>query len=414
MKQLKTVFKFEYLGQIRSKSYIVMTVILLVVMAVGGSVPAISGLFKSIFGDGGSKEPAELKKAAIYDASGLYTGDVLSAFLPEYEWIALDTADGVAERIEGGEFESALAIDGLNYTVYEKQESIAAVAAEAEVIEAMVRSVYQSEALAAEGMSPDRIASVLGASPVGEYVTVGKDYFQNYALAYALVILLYMSIMLYGQMVLTSVVTEKSSKAMELLVTSARPMSLMFGKVFGTGFAGLTQFGAYMLCAAAALGLNLRGWEMMSPVMAGIINSAFAAGILVYAVVFFLFGFFSFAFIYAGLGSTVSRMEDAGNVTVIPMILILAAYLLGISSIMTPYAIYVRICSYVPFLSPMIMFVRICMTDVPPYEIAAVIALNCAYVFGLGYISAKIYRVGVMMYGKAPKLRDIARYVRQA
>jgi ABC-2 type transport system permease protein len=169
-----------------------------------------------------------------------------------------------------------------------------------------------------------------------------------------------------------------------------------------------------MLCAAAALGLNLRGWEEMSPTVTGVINSAFSAGILIYAVVFFMIGFFSFAFIFAGLGSTVSRMEDAGSVNSIPMLLIVVTFLLAMSGLMTPNALYVRICSFVPFLSPMVMFVRICMTEVPAHEVALALALNCAYVLGAGYISSKIYRVGVMMYGNAPKLRDIVRYIKQA
>jgi ABC-2 type transport system permease protein len=412
MKQFKTVFAFEYLNYLRSRTYIVMSAIMIVLIAGGGSLPAIAGLFKDIgSGDAG---PAELKKAAVYDMSGLYTDAVLTAFLPDREWTRLSTLDGVEQRIESDEFRMALAIDGLNYTVYEKQNSIAEASSGAAAIDAMGRAVYQASAMAAAGLSPAEAAAILGAAPSGEFITVGKDYFQNYWLAYIIVFLLYMSTMLYGQFILTSVVTEKSSKAMELLVTSAKPMSLMSGKVFGTGCAGLTQFGAFMLCAAATLALNLRGWEAMSPMVTGVINSAFSAGILIYAVSFFLLGFFSFAFVFAALGSTVSRMEDAGTVTSIPTLLTVATFLLAMSGMMVPNALYVRVCSFIPFISPMVMFVRICMTDVPVYEIILALALNCAYILGTGFLSAKIYRVGVMLYGKAPKLREIARYVRRA
>jgi ABC-2 type transport system permease protein len=415
MRQFKTVFKFEYLNHMRSKAYVVITVVLLVLIAAGGSFPAISRLF----GGGGGEDELKIEgAAAVYDPAGIYGGDALSAFLPEYEWTAIQTIDGVESRIESGEFKMALAIDGLRYTVYEKQDSIAVVAAGAEKIDAMVRAVYQADTLRRLGLTPEELTAisetVLRAEPVGEHIAVGKDFMQNYALAYVTVFLLYMSTVLYGQIILSSVVVEKSSKAMELLVTSAKPMSLMFGKVIGTGCAGLTQFGALMLCAAASMGLNLRGWESLSPVVAGVINSAFSAGILIYAVVFFLLGFFSFAFIYAALGSTVSRMEDAAGVATLPMLLIVATFLLAMSGMMTPSAAYVRICSFVPFISPMVMFVRVCMTSVPAYEIAAALALNCAYVFGSGFVGAKIYRVGVMLYGNAPKLKDIVRYARQA
>jgi ABC-2 type transport system permease protein len=81
---------------------------------------------------------------------------------------------------------------------------------------------------------------------------------------------------------------------------------------------------------------------------------------------------------------------------------------------MTPNAAYIKICSFMPFLSPMVMFVRICMSEVPAVQIAAALAINIACILGTGWISTKIYRVGVMMYGKKPKMREIIRYVRQA
>jgi ABC-2 type transport system permease protein len=278
----------------------------------------------------------------------------------------------------------------------------------------MARTIYQSDAMMKSGLSPEQAAAILNASLTGEFVTVGKNFFQSYWIAYVLVFLLYMSTVLYGQNILVSVVTEKSSKAMELLITSARPLSLMFGKVFGTGCAGLAQFAAIMLCATVSLNVNQRGWEELSPTTAGIVHSIFSSGLLIYAVIFFLLGFFSFAFIFAALGSTVSRLEDANSVAMIPMLLIVATFFISMIGMTNPTALYVRICSFAPFISPMVMFVRICMTDIPLHETLLGIALNCAYVFGSGWISAKIYRVGIMLYGKPPKLRDIARYARQA
>jgi ABC-2 type transport system permease protein len=411
MKQFKSVFKFEYSGFVRSKSFIVVTIITVVMMAAGGSVPAIINLLKAA---GIGEKAREVKKAAYYDAAGAYTDDVLTAYIPGREWIRIDSIDGVELRIEAGEFQSAVAIDGLRFTVYEKQNSISEVAAGAAAIEAMVRDVYQSQILTAAGLSQAEIAGVMAAAPVGEFVTVGKSYFENYTIAYIIVFFLYMSTTMYGSSILSSVVAEKSSKTMELLVTSAKPMSLRFGKVFGTGCAGLTQFCLEMLCGGGALALNRGGWTELSPVMSGVIGSVFSGGVLIYAVVFFLLGFFSLAFIYAALGSTVSRPEDAGGIGMLPQLLVIVTFFLSTAGLMTPNAAYVKICSFVPFLSPMVMFVRISMSDVPAVQIAAALAINIACILGTGWISTKIYRVGVMMYGKKPKLRDIVRYMRQA
>ncbi|MDR1059655.1 MAG: ABC transporter permease [Clostridiales bacterium] len=440
MRQFRTVFKFEYLNYVRSKSYIVMTAILLLVVILGGSFPTIAGLASGMFGgrggifdgiaggggggrdgegegegDAGGDGSGEVKKAALLDAGGSLSDELLESYLPAFEWERVGSLDGVEGRIEGGELSMALAVDGLDFTLYEMQESIAAASSSSWTpASEMVLAAYRGEALAAAGLSQPEIGAILGAAASGERVTVGKDFMQNYWIAYALVFLLYITTIMYGQYTLVSVVTEKSSKAMELLITSAKPLRLMFGKVFGTGCAGLTQFCAVMLCAAASLGANMRSWERLSPEIAGIISATFSAGIMVYAVAFFLLGFFSYAFIYAAMGSTVSRMEDAGAVATLPMILVVATFMVSMAGMAMPSAPYVTVCSFVPFLSPMVMFVRVCMTEVPLYEVLAAIALNCAYVFCSGWVSAKIYRVGVMLYGNAPKPRDILRYIRQA
>ncbi|MDR0863038.1 MAG: ABC transporter permease, partial [Oscillospiraceae bacterium] len=352
--------------------------------------------------------------AIIIDTEGLYADELLAAYLPGYSWQHRDELGEAETEINAGEIDLALEIDGLTYRVYEKTSSIASVNDNMSIIPVMVQDVYRQNTLVAAGVDPEAAVAIMSSVAVGEYVTVGKDYLQGYILAYALVMLVYITTVLYGQQILTSVVTEKSSKAMELLITSAKPLNLMFGKVIGTGCAGLTQFGALMLTAAIVLGVNLQGWTEFSPLVGGIITSTFSAGLFVYAVVFFLLGFFAFAFLYAAMGSTVSRMEDASSTATLPMLLVMVTFFVSISALMAPEALYVRICSFVPFLSPLVMFVRMCMSEVPVYQTVIAIVANCFYVFGSGWVSAKIYRVGVMMYGKPPKFRDIIRYIRQS
>jgi ABC-2 type transport system permease protein len=410
MRQFKTIFKFEYLNYVKSKSYIVMSCILIAIILIGGSIPAFKTLFDR-FGSDAPDDAAELEAAAIYDAGGLYTDDVLRAYFPGYTWARLASPDGIEAEIGADVYAFAVEIDGLAYTAYEKSEGFST--ASAPLFE-MIRAVYQASALADAGLAEGEIGAILGAVPAGETVLVGKDFSQSFWLAYALLFMLYITIMLYGQYVLTSVVTEKSSKAMELLVTSAKPLQLMFGKVFGTGCAGLTQFGVLILCAVAALRLNLAGWTALSPMVSSVITASLSGGLFAYAIIFFLLGFFMFAFLYAAVGSTVTRMEEANSVVVLPMFLFIAAFLVAMTGLPQPGALYVRVCSFVPFLSPLVMFMRICMTEVPFWESALAIALNVAYVLATGWAGAKVYRVGVMLYGNAPKLKDILRYVRQA
>jgi len=152
----------------------------------------------------------------------------------------------------------------------------------------------------------------------------------------------------------------------------------------------------------------------MSPFVGAIINMSLSSGMFFYAFLYFLIGFFTYAFVYAAAGSTVGRPEDERTVVMIPTLLFVAAFLVSFTGMMAPGQTYVKICSYIPFISPMVMFMRICVADVSAIEIIIGTALNIVYLLGAGWVSTKIYRVGIMLYGTTPKLKDIIRYIREA
>jgi ABC-2 type transport system permease protein len=221
-----------------------------------------------------------------------------------------------------------------------------------------------------------------------------------------------MAIMLYGQFVATSVASEKSTRAMELLITSANPMSLMFGKIIGTGLAGLMQFG--IIFGSAFLFYNINGdiWAG-NEVMRMIFN--IPLDMLLYVLLFFVIGFFLYAFVYGALGSLASRTEDVGA-TILPVtfmaMIALFVVIFGMSSGKLDSPLMVA-CSYIPFTSPMAMFTRIAMSNVAPVEIIVSITIAVASTVGIGMLSAAIYRVGVLMYGKPPKLGVLIKTLRK-
>jgi len=411
MHKFKTVFAFEYSSFIKSKAYIVVSIILLVLTAGAGSLPAImkgvDAIKTAVTGDAESKEET-LKEAVLIDPQGVYDDAVLQAFLPGYAWTRQDTAADLAARIESGEVSLGLVIDGLDGKLYIKGED--AMGGGFGGVHGMVSFVYRQNTLMGHGLTEADIAA-LEVLPSIETIPIGKDITQTFWLAYVILFLLYMTTLMYGQNVLMSVVTEKSSKAMELLVTSAKSTELMFGKVMGVGAVGLSQFGLMMLAVGLSIRLNLEGWMEMSPMVGEIMSMSLSGGLFAYAVIFFLLGFFSFAFVYAGVGSTVSRMEEAGAVQSVPMLIFVAAFFVAMAGMVAPGSMWVRVLSYVPFFSPMVMFMRICVTDMPGWEIALGIVLNVLYMMGAGIVAARIYRVGVLMYGKAPKFIDIIKYI---
>ena len=427
MKSFKTVFKFEYTNYIKSKSFIVVTAILLLIVLVGGNMPAIINLVGALTGSGGSggdsaagdadsgRGKADIKKAAFYSADETYEKSLLTAYNGAYDWVRVSASEmgGIEAMIERGDYEVALEINGLEYTVYEKGSNT--LMSSFYDFSDLVKSIYQRETLAAEGMDDAQIDGILNAEVVRNSVTVGKDAGQSFWMGYIMLFMLYFTIILYGQYVSTSVITEKTSKAMELLITSSKPMPLMFGKVIGTGLAGLTQFGAFIVSAFVMLKLNAPGWNALSPEVGGIVDMTLSnAGVFIFALVFFFIGFFMFSFLFAGAASTVSRQEDAQSVVMIPMLLFIASFMVAMTGMANAAAQYIRVCSFIPFLSPLVMFMRICLIDVPAVEIAICIAANILYLLGAGYVSAKIYRVGVMLYGVKPTPRDLLRYIRQA
>ena len=224
---------------------------------------------------------------------------------------------------------------------------------------------------------------------------------------------LYMVILLYGQMVATNVASEKSSRAMELLVTSAKPTAMMFGKVIASCLAGLIQLVCVFGSAFLFYNLNKSYWSDNM-----IIDSIFGIplDLLLFMLLFFVLGFFIYAFMYGAVGSTVSKLGDI-NTAVMPitMLFIIAFIVVMVSmssgNVDTPIMV---ICSFVPFTSPMAMFTRIAMSTVPIYQIVISVLVLIGSVVGVGVLSARIYRVGVLLYGTSPKISSVLKVVLKA
>ena len=224
--------------------------------------------------------------------------------------------------------------------------------------------------------------------------------------------MLYLAIIIYGQMIAQNVATEKSSRAMELLITSANPKHLIFGKVLGTGCAGLAQLSIILIWSVVCFSINRSAWTDSE-----IVTSMFdmPPSLVAYTIVFFLLGFLIYAFLYGALGSLASKMEDIGTLTMPLTFIMMISFMLPIS-FMPSGAVdspLMKVLSYIPFSSPLAMFVRIAMSSVTPYEIAISIAILVVSVIATGYLAVVIYRVGVLMYGKPPKINEILKLLRK-
>ena len=394
MKQFWKILKFEMKNYLTNKVFVGITGFLMAVIVVVMFFPQISGFFRN----GDSDKVTEKKVMLLVTENDAVRAAFAEAF-PKYD-VRLFEGD-VSSEITSGNAECAFVMDGLtNYTYYVNNLSMYDM--NTEIADELLQGIYRMSVLVGTGMSIEEAGAVLGATITHETQTLGKDQMQNYFYTYIMIMALYMVILIYGQMVATNVATEKSSRAMELLITSAKPVSMMFGKVISSCIAGLVQLVAVFGTAFACFQINKSHWES-NPIVASMFD--IPLDLLVYMLIFFVLGFFVYAFLFGAVGSTASKLEDI-NTSVMPItFLFVIGFMVVVFSMSagTVDTLLMKICSFVPFTSPMAMFTRIAMSTVPFWQILVSIAILIASAVGVGVISAKIYRIGVLLYGRRAK-----------
>lgn len=409
MNQFKTILAFELKNYVKNKVFVGITLVLVLIIAIVMNIPRITAMFES-------EEAAAPEDHPVMLVQGQTSGQTAQLLQPfsfsfgDYQVQGTEESlDTIREKIVSGEVECAFVLDSLtsytyyvgNLTMYDANTAIA---------DEVLRELYRMSAMADHGMTPDQIQQVMNVQIDSQISAQGKDQMENYFYTYIMIMALYMVILLYGQMVTTNVATEKSSRAMEVLITSARPTSMMFGKVIASCLAGLIQLVTVFGTAVMMYKLNASFWGENS-----IVDSIFniPPDLLVYMLVFFILGFFIYAFMFGAIGSTVSKLEDV-NTAVMPLTFLFVIGFMVVLFSMTSGSVdnmAMVICSYVPFTSPMAMFTRIAMSTVAWYEIAVSISILLASAIGIGILSAKIYRVGVLLYGNKPQIGSLIKSI---
>lgn len=407
MGQFGKILKFELSGYFKNKIFVGVTLFLVAAIAVAMFIPNITALFKSDDNDANADLPTLLVYAEDGELASLVKQYFEDAFTGYTVTIGEGSVEDIKAQVISGDAECAFVMDSASsYTYYVNNLSIHD--SNTDIADTVLQEVYRVTAMVQNGMSPEQAENIMSVRIESSTLTLGKDQMQNFFYTYIMIFALYMGILLYGQMVATNVATEKSSRAMELLITSAKPASMMFGKVLASCIAGLLQLIAIFGSALLFYNINKSAWGDN-----WIIESMFniPVDLFVYMLVFFILGFLIYAFLYGAIGSTASKLEDI-NTSVVPItFLFIIAFFVVVFSMQNGNVdnILMRVCSYIPFTSPMAMFTRICMSTVAWYEIAISIAILIGSTVGIGLISAKIYRVGVLLYGTPPKISSIIR-----
>lgn len=404
MKQFVKVFRFEFLNIIKSKPFIFLTILLLFGSTVSLFFPRFSnGAKPPEIGDGSPQ------KIAVCDKTGKLA-EYIKENMDSYEITICDENTAETLLTEKKVDASVIITSPLTYTYSVKDMGMYDTTPD--IINELLQIKYRTIKLSEFGLTEEQIAEIQSSVAVPEYKIVGNDQAQSFLYTYILLFMLYISVIAYGQMIAQSVATEKSSRAMELLITSAKPESLIFGKVLGTGCAGISQMVTVLLWSVICYKINAPFWKENF-----FVTSIFdmPLKLVCYTAVLFVPGFFIYAFLYGSLGSLASKMEDIGPLTG-PLTMIMAGTfmvpIICISSGNVDTAV-MKILSFIPFCSPMAMFARIAMSTVPPIQIAISIIILIASDIGIGYIAVLIYKRGILMYGKPPKLMQVLKQLKK-
>ncbi len=242
----------------------------------------------------------------------------------------------------------------------------------------------------------------------------------SYILGMVVMFILYMFILLYGQMVMTSIIEEKNNRVLELVVSSVRPTDLMLGKILGIGLVAITQIMVWVVLLIAC-----SVWLM--PLLAGAVSStddvtltqavttlgdpSYMLAILGYLVLFLIGGYLFYSSIYAAIGSAVDNIQDASQLQTVAMVPIMLALIVSMSVVTEPNSSLALWTSMIPFTSPMVMMARLPF-GIPAWQPVVSLLLLVAGLLVMIWLSAKIYRVGIFMYGKKPTVAELIRWTR--
>ncbi len=227
----------------------------------------------------------------------------------------------------------------------------------------------------------------------------------EYMMSILMLSILFTVIMAYGQLIMRGVIEEKNNRIVEVLISSTRTQTLFYGKIIGIGLAGLTQVGIWLVLAVGVMGRIGLGAD--NPLV-----NFLTFELAVYFVIFFIIGYFMFSIMFSIVGASVNTDEEAQQFAAPITYLLLIPFIIGIMVTQNPNTPLVIIASLFPLFTPTLMFMRISVAVPAFLQIGASIILSILFTMFLAWLGAKIFRVGILMYGKKPSIKEIMKWVR--
>ena len=431
--QIAAIIKREYLTRIQSKGFWIATLLLPLAMAVLVFVPSLVMMkakaehrltVVDAVGSLGERVTRSLAQAETEAVQEL--GKMKRDSEPEtaniHATVAAVEADVEAQKAEldrkvlAGEIDAWIWLGPENLEssrVEYHAESVSNFMTQNRLEDALTE-VFQEARLEAAGYEPEKIVALT--EPVGletlkvtEEGTKAEAGMAGFFVAYLLFFLLYTVVAIYGSLVMNGVLEEKSTRIVEVLLATTTPKELLVGKLVGISLAGLTQLGVWSLAIGA---LSAPG--VIGALAGGIADKipTISPLVLVHFLLHFLLGFFLYASFYAAIGAATNSVQEAQPFTGVVIPFLVGPVLFMMPVINDPDSTLATVLSLIPPFTPLLMMLRIVVKTPPAWQIVLGYLLTAAFVYGLLALCARIYRVGILMYGKRPTFGELARWLR--
>ncbi len=425
---LSLIIKREFISKVRNKSFIVMTFVSPIIFV---AVAALIGYLSSM--------KTEVKHIGIHDETGLFINEFKSNESYKYHDVSIIDPKILKDSVSQANYEGVLFIPKKNNLkdyekaieyVSEDSPSIGFIAdVESKLSERLLRKNLSNQGVDTVLLDNSKIDVTMHLTKASGEETVKGLNEMKVAVGSVFGYLIMMFIIIYGNMVMRSVIEEKTNRIIEIIVSSIKPIQLMMGKIIGTTLAGILQFVIWAVVGSILLVITnmVFGLNTSTPTTEFAMESTklmdvklyFAEflklplfSMAVYFLIYFIGGYFLYSSLYAAIGAAVDNETDTQQF-MFPVImpLMLGVYI-GFFTVMNePHGTVATIFSMIPFTSPIVMLMRIPF-GVPFYEIALSIALLFATFIAIVWLASKIYRVGILMYGKKPTWKELIKWLK--
>lgn len=413
MKKILAVAKWEYLEKLKTKTFIISLIITPIIIILFSVLPSI--LF--------SEEAPKVEVIGVIDTSEVYFKDLVDQ-LDKYK-----LADGqknyvlINQSLKNKNFEELKAaanenvqknlIEGCLILYHAGSDSVYAEYRTKTLgnfknvgrFEEAIRSIRLKKKLEEEGVDTkflnyfqDRVVVEQMKIEEGGKVS-DMDFITTFFISIIFILLLMMMVVYTGQMLVRSMIEEKSSRLIEMLVSSSTPDELLTGKIIGLSLLGLTQIMIWFL-----IGISLVAGALIPPAA---FNNLFPM------LLYFILGFLFYASLFVGIGSTVNTEQEAQQITTYLSLVLMLPVVIAMPAIQNPDFIVTKIFSYIPLTTPTVMLLRLNVENVSQLEIILTLAILVLSIFIVTKISAKIFRIGILSYGNKPTIKEIMRWIKE-